>query len=190
MARTKKTKVTVDTIFFVTPEQKLIRFLLTEPTTVFTPRVLSSKLKGVRGLGGIDGITRILKDLSEVGMINYLNNNQAVCLHNDNTYIQALKALSALCDLEGIKELLEPISSTGILFGSRANGRARSDSNYDIFIVSQTPEEVRKVVTRHPLGKRIELTVSGPDDYTRMDRRDPGLAQRLSEGVVMWGSSW
>src|ERR1700761_8397460 len=114
MARTNKPQVTLDSIYFVTPEQKLIRFLLTEPTTVFTPRVLSSKLKGVRGLGGIAGITRILKTLCEVGMIHYMNNNQAVCLHNDNTYIQALKALSALCDLEGIKDLLEPISSTGI----------------------------------------------------------------------------
>lgn len=190
MARTKKTKVTVDSLFFVTPEQKLMRFLLTEPTTTFTPRVLSSKLKGVRGLGGVDGITRILADLNSVGLVHFVNNNQAVCLHNDNTYVAAMKALSALCDLEGIKELLEPISTAGILFGSRATGRARSDSNYDIYIVTQTPEEVRKVVTRHPLGRKIELTVTDPDEYTRIDKRDPSLAQKLSEGVMMWGTSW
>jgi hypothetical protein len=190
MARSKKTKVSIDTMFFVTPEQKLMRFLLTEPTTTFTPRVLSSKLKGVRGLGGVDGIKRILDELALLGMIHWVNNNQAVCLHNDNTFVQALKSLSALCDLEGIKEMLEPISTAGILFGSRANGRARSDSNYDIFIVSITPEEVRKIVTRHPLGKRIELHVTGPDDYARISKQDPILAQKLEEGVYMWGSSW
>lgn len=190
MARTKKTKLTVDSIFFVTPEQKLLRFLLTEPTTSFTPRVLSSKLKGVRGLGGVEGIGRILNDLSSLGLLNFINNNQAVCLHNDNTFIQVLKSVSALCDLEGIKELLEPISKAGILYGSRANGRARSDSNYDLFIVSEQPEEVRKVVTRHPLGRRIELMVSDPDLYARIDKRDPALAERLSQGVIMWGSTW
>ena len=47
MARAKKPLPTLDGLLFVTPEQKLLRFLISEPTTAFTPRTLSSKLKGV-----------------------------------------------------------------------------------------------------------------------------------------------
>ena len=91
MARTNKPQLSLDTIFFVTPEQKLLRFLMTEPTTAFTPRVLSSKLKGVRGLGGVEGITKILKSLQELGLVIFLNNNREVCLQNDHPAIQLLK---------------------------------------------------------------------------------------------------
>jgi len=190
MGKAKKMKVTIDALFFVTPEQKLIRFLLTEPTTSFTPRVLSSRLKGVRGLGGAEGIKRILNDLQEVGIVNFLNNNQSVCLNNDNIFVQKLKSISALCDLEGIKELLEPLSTKGILFGSRASGLSRSDSNYDIYVVSEKPDEVEKIVTHHPLGKKIGLIVSFSDQHDKLERQNPTLANKLSQGVVMWGSSW
>src|SRR3954469_24041334 len=104
MARTNKPQVTLDTIYFVTPEQKLLRFLMTEPTTAFTPRVLSSKLKGVRGLGGVEGITKILKSLQELGLVIFLNNNREVCLQNDHPAIQLLKTFCAISDLEGLKQ--------------------------------------------------------------------------------------
>ena len=71
MGRVRKVKPTIDSIFFSTPEQKLFRFLVSECTTAFTTRVLSSKLKGVRGLGGIEGISRILEDLKELGIVHF-----------------------------------------------------------------------------------------------------------------------
>ena len=62
MARVGKVQVTLDTIFFSTPEQKLVKLLLSEPSTLFTPRVICSKLKGVRGLGGAEGVVKILQE--------------------------------------------------------------------------------------------------------------------------------
>ena len=56
MARVRKPQPTLEAIIFATPEQKVLRLLLSEPTTSFTPRVISSKLTGVRGLGGGEGL--------------------------------------------------------------------------------------------------------------------------------------
>src|ERR1700722_2487227 len=121
MARAKKTQPTLDTLLFNTPEQKVLRMLLAEPTTSFTPRTISSKLKGVRGLGGAEGINRILGELQELGLVDFVDNSRAVRLQDDSTIAQLLKTFSAICDLENLKTLLLPASSKGILYGSRAS---------------------------------------------------------------------
>lgn len=190
MARVRKPQPTLESVFFSTPEQKIMKLLLSEPTTALTPRVLSSKLKGVRGLGGTEGMMRILQHLQDLGLVDFVDNQRAVRLHDENTSVQILKRFLAICDLENLRALLEPISSKGILFGSRASGRARSDSDYDLFIVSDQPEEVRKVAGRHPLGKAVELVVWTPDRYERIASEDSGLQQKLSQGIVLWGSTW
>jgi hypothetical protein len=190
MARTNKPQLSLDTIFFVTPEQKLLRFLITEPTTAFTPRVLSSKLKGVRGLGGVEGITKILKSLQELGLVIFLNNNREVCLQNDHPSIQLLKTFCAISDLEGLKQMIEPMSSKGVLFGSRATGKARSDSNYNLLVVSETPEEIKKVTSRHPLGKKLEPMVLTPDEFNTTSGKNKELSKQFDDGIHLWGSAW
>ena len=115
MDRNRKQKESLDGFFFASPEQKLLRFLLTEPTTTFTPRVLSSKLKGVRGLGGVEGIKKILGDLSEMEIIHFVDNNKAVRLNNDLLPVRLMKGFSAICDLEDLIQALREHSSKVIL---------------------------------------------------------------------------
>ncbi len=190
MARTNKPQITLDSIYFVTPEQKLLRFLMTEPTTAFTPRVLSSKLKGVRGLGGVEGITKILKSLQELGLVIFLNNNREICLQNDHPAIQLMKTFCAISDLEGLKQMIEPMSSRGVLFGSRASGKSRTDSNYNLLVVSETPEEIKKITSRHPLGKKLEPMVMTPDEFAAVENKNKELSKSLDTGITLWGSSW
>lgn len=190
MARVKKAKPTLESIFFSTPEQKVMRLLLSEPTTSLTPRVISSKLKGVRGLGGAEGLAKILNDLQELGLVDFVDNHRAVRLHDDGACLELLKRFNAICDLETLKELLQPICSKAILFGSRASGRARSDSDYDLFVVSDTPNDAMEVAARHPLGKLIELVAWTPEKFERIKTEDPGLQTKLQAGIVLWGTSW
>jgi hypothetical protein len=190
MARVRKLQPTLDSIFFSTPEQKIMRLLLSEPTTTFTPRVISSKLKGVRGLGGAEGILRVLNDLQGLGLVDFVDNHRAVRLQDDNTSVHVLKIFCAICDLESLKALLEPMSTKGLLFGSRASGKSRSDSDYDLCVISEVPEEVKKTVDRHPFGKSLELFAWTPEQYAEIQQKEPAVYERLSKGIVLWGSSW
>ncbi|MGZ3688254.1 MAG: nucleotidyltransferase domain-containing protein [Bdellovibrionota bacterium] len=167
-----------------------MRLLLAESTTSFTPRVISSKLKGVRGLGGTEGILRILNDLQALGLVDFVDNHRAVRVQDENATVHVMKMFGAICDLENLKNLLTPVSTKGILFGSRATGKSRSDSDYDLFVVSETPEEVRKVGSRHPLGKALELIVWTPEQYTDIEAADIGLLEKLDKGITLWGSTW
>lgn len=190
MARVKKPEPTLEALCFATPEQKVLRLILTQSTTTFTLRTISSHLKGIRGLGGAEGITRILNELDQLGFLEWLDNQRSVRLNNDHPNIRRLKTLSAICDLEGLQKQLEPISSRGILYGSRASGESRSDSDYDLFVVSDTPEEVKKTAARHPLGKALEVVAWTPEAFESIEKDDPGFAKMISVGVQMWGTAW
>jgi predicted nucleotidyltransferase len=190
MARVRKAQPTLESVFFSTPEQKVMRMLISESTTTFTPRVISSKLKGVRGLGGTEGIMTILEDLESLGLVDFVDNHRAVRVHDDNSTVHMLKRFAAICDLETLRKLLEPVSTKGILFGSRATGRARSDSDYDLFVVTDTPEQVREIAGSHPLGKLIEIVAWTPELYTQIEKQDPKLLRKLEAGIVLWGSTW
>ncbi|MBI3535427.1 MAG: nucleotidyltransferase domain-containing protein [Deltaproteobacteria bacterium] len=188
MARVRKPKPTLDVILFSTPEQKVIRFLLSQPTTAFTPRVISSKLKGVRGLGGSEGITQILLDFQDLGLVEFVDNQRAVRMRDDSPKVQLLKTLAALSDLEGLRVLLEPISQKGVLFGCRATGKATSESDYELLVVSESPDVIKHTTMKHPIGRQVELITFTPDEYTNIANKDPDLHHKLSSGILIWGS--
>src|SRR3990167_1283356 len=102
MAKLKKETPTLDQILFATPEQKVLRLLLSEPTTQFTLRVISSKLKGVRGLGGTEGLSGILSTLQDMGFVDFVNHQREVRLQDDNRVVQVLKTVLAICEIESL----------------------------------------------------------------------------------------
>ena len=189
MARVGKSQITLDSIFFSTPEQKLMKLLLSEPSVQFTPRVICSKLKGVRGLGGAEGVLKILQDFQKLGLVDFVSNHRAVRIQEDNATVQTLKVFASICSFESLKEVLQPISSRGVLYGSRGgNGVFEGDSH--LFIVSDIPDEVKKTAGRHPMGRSVELVVLSPENYGEIQQHDPGLFQKVSSGIVLWGATW
>jgi hypothetical protein len=191
MARSRKIPPSLDATLFATPEQKVLRLLLSEPTTSFSIRMISSRLKGIRGLGGVDGLMKILKDLEALGVVDFVDNQRAVRLADDkHPMVTLLKTLVALCDLEGLRSQLGPLSTKVILHGSRANGTNRTDSDYNLLVVSNSPDEVKRIASGHPLGKLIEVKTFTPDAFGSLEKQDPKLANRVTRGIVVWGSNW
>tara|TARA_Y100000590_G_scaffold325125_2_gene368836 strand:- start:751 stop:1242 length:492 start_codon:yes stop_codon:yes gene_type:complete len=163
---------------------------MTEPTTPQSVRIIAGKLKGVRGLGGAEGITKMLREMAEMGLVSFVNDNREVILQNENTVVQLLKKLCSICDLESLNQMVGPLSKRGVLYGDRAHGDDHTESTYDLFVVADEVEEVTKIVTSHPLGKKIDLTVWPAEDFAQIKRKNSKLAERVSEGIVMWASSW
>jgi len=168
----------------------VLKLLLTESTTAFTLRVLTSKVKTVRGVGGSEGLTEILAELEALGVVEFINNRREVRLVNEHYLVPHLKRLSAICDLEGIRQIIEPICRRGILFGSRASGRSRTDSDYDLFVVTDRSEDVCRMVEQHPMGKKVEVIAWSESDFDAIEQKDAGLARKLESGIQLWGPMW
>ena len=190
MAPIKKPLPTLDALLFATPEQKVMRLLLSEPTTVFTLRIIASRLKGVRGVGGQEGLMEILTQLHEMGFVDFVDNQRAVRLHDDTSIVHHLKRLVAICDLETLVKLLEPHCSRVVLFGSRSTGRARTDSDYDLAVVTEEADRVKEIAAGHPLGKALEVVTLSPSQFADLPQKEPKFAGKLEAGIVLLGSTW
>jgi hypothetical protein len=147
-------------------------------------------LKGVRGLGGIEGLMKIFGELEAMGLVEFLDNRRSIRLQDDHPAVRIQKIFHSVAELEGLKNLLLPLSTKGILFGSRASGNAHSDSSFELFVVSRFADEVRRVAEGYPLDKKLELEIWSPEDADAIEEKNPRLAKKITDGVVVWGSSW
>src|SRR5271165_1126322 len=93
---------------------------------------------------------------------------------------------------EAVKRLVEGLHSRAIiLFGSRARGTNRADSDYDLLVVSERlldyDEAYRPVAGR---GLRCDVVPCTVDAW-RQARLDAGgvLRDALDEGIVLYGQS-
>ncbi len=183
MARATKTPATWDSLFFATPEQKVLRYLLSSRDTTYTLRVLVSKLKGVRGLGGSQGLEKILIELEEAGLIHFIDNRRAIRISDEHAGNQVYRRLWGLCELESLYGQLQAISSKGVLLGT-------TPGEINLYVVTEQPDEVRKLTEQHPMGKLASLTLHSRDQFDSAAKKDPKLWANLNQGVLIWGSSW
>jgi hypothetical protein len=183
MARATKIPATWDSIFFSSPEQKVLRYLLSSRDTTYTLRVLVSKLKGVRGLGGIQGLEKILTELEEAGLVHFIDNRRAVRVSDEHSANLVYRRLWGLVELESLYVQLQPLSSKGVLL-------ATAPGEINLYVVTDQPEEVRKLTEQHPMGKLAVLTLQTRDQFDSAAKKDPKLWALLNQGVRIWGSSW
>lgn len=183
MARATKTPATWDSIFISTPEQKVLRYLLSSRDTTYTLRVLVSKLKGVRGLGGIQGLEKILTELEEAGLVHFIDNRRAVRVSDEHAGNQVYRRLWGLCELESLYVQLQAVSTKGVLLST-------APGEINLYVVTDQPDEVRKLTEQHPMGKLAMLVLNSREQFDSVAKKDPKLWNSLNQGVRIWGSSW
>lgn len=82
-----------------------------------------------------------------------------------------------------------------ILFGSRATGKNREDSDYDIFILKSGIENERKLIGevdialfKNDIGDEIDLVASTPEKF-RKNKDNPYLVYKdiYDQGITIYG---
>jgi hypothetical protein len=182
-ARATKTPSSWDSLFFSTPELKVVRYLVSSKETSYSLRVLVSKLKGVRGLGGIQGLEKILERLEESGIVNFIDNRRGVRIQDEHPTVAVSRRLWAMCDIEGLSIQLQAISSKGVML-------AVHPAEIQLFVVTEQAEECKKLTEQYPLGKLISLTTQSRDQFDHLQKQDSKLYNQVSQGNLLWGSSW
>lgn len=95
---------------------------------------------------------------------------------------------------ERLVERFAPIIEKVIFFGSRAQGKAKPWSDYDLLIVldkrdPSTIDKIYELVTEFQLNYRadISLKIYGKDDFNRKSALQTPFLNRIQEtGIVLW----
>lgn len=90
-------------------------------------------------------------------------------------------------------ELLKPLvarlkdySQKIILFGSAAQGKDTTDSDFDLFILSNEKEQVQRIVKKSEIGSRIKPVVKNFLDWMQTKGEDKFFYEEVQKGMILW----
>lgn len=182
-SKATKTPSSWDALYFCTPELKVLKYLVSSKETSYSLRVLVSKLKGVRGLGGIAGLEKVLESLEDAGMVTFIDNRRGVRLQDEHPTVSVTRRLWAMCDLEGLCQQLQACSSKGVLIQA-------IPGDIHLYVVTDQPDECKKFSDQYPIGKMINLQTQTRDQFDHLLKQDAKLYHSITQGNLLWGSSW
>ena len=172
-------------ILIKTTEQKIVSLFVAHPYKAFYGREISKKLK--ISLGATSNALRLLKK-KNILTSEKRGKTSLYTLISPNPYIENFKILNSLLSLEPLIEKLKNISKQIILYGSHASGDFTSDSDVDLFIVSEKREEVLKTIekftTKHVFN--IQPVIKRQIEWMQLDKKDPEFSNELSRGITLW----
>lgn len=134
----------------------------------------------------------ILRKLSEEEILKRKKIGRMVFYRfNDrNPVARQLKILFNVYSLQKLVDQLEPHCKRIILFGSCAEGLDGSESDIDIFILTQEKKEVLEKVSNYQknLDRKLSPIVVNANEFAKLKREDRPLYERILKGIVLWES--
>ncbi|MFH1653859.1 MAG: nucleotidyltransferase domain-containing protein [Pseudomonadota bacterium] len=128
-----------------------------------------------------------LKKLAEMNILTRTPRGRMILNKlNDTAYVNQLKIMSNLIEVEELMEKIKPFCEKIILFGSRANGSNTSESDFDLFCISTKPEKIRKIIANSSIAESTQLILKTPEEMLSFSDDEPVLNDEIKKGITIW----
>jgi predicted nucleotidyltransferase len=142
---------------------------------------------------GYGSANRALNELYSAGAIKRRREGKMYFYSVDliNPITIEFKKLVNLIVIEPLVKNLRNISNKVVLYGSCAQGTDNSQSDLDLFVVSENKEEVSEAVNdfRFPQGfeeVHIQLVVKSPIELLEAKDAEQAFLDEVERGIVLW----
>lgn len=170
-------------ILFTTNSQKILEFLIQTPGEECLSREIQVSTKISKA-----GTNFALNDLVSAEFIRREKRGKMYlyAVNFDQPIIKQLKVLKVIIFLDSLLKKIKNKSQKIILYGSASRGENTKDSDIDLFVVTNSLEEVEKIVKNSSKGKVIQLIIRTPLKYVEMGKTDPTFYVEVERGIVLW----
>ncbi len=168
---------------FTTPSQRILVFLANNIDREYSEKEIVEQA-GVKK----SSANSALRQLSSSGILEKrkIGRNSIYKADGKNNTIRGIKILQNITLISPLVERLKPNSQKVIIFGSRAQGTDTAESDIDIFVQSNNPAAVRKIVDSSELKNRIQLIVKQPKEMLAINDEKPLFFEEINKGKVLW----
>jgi len=167
--------------FFDTSHQRILKFLAEFPNKTFFEREIAQKAKISRGAANA-----ALRKLAKAGLIIRERKGRMSFYSVDlkNPLIKQWKVLSNAIRIYPLIKRLKKESDKIILFGSAASGINIKESDIDLFILTNFPEKIKKIISENK--EKIQLIAKKPLESVELKSKDPIFYDEVMRGIVLW----
>jgi predicted nucleotidyltransferase len=175
-------------IFIRSSEQKIMSFFAMNPNQSFYGRQISGKL-GI-SLGAAHGALLLLEKKG-ILVSQTLGKTKLFRLESFNPIINTFKILNTLLILEPLTQKLKEYSGRIILYGSYSSGTFSSESDLDLFIVSEDKEKIINVIEwfERKINIDIRPTIKSLVEWIKLEKDDPEFFFEVNQGISLWEKS-
>lgn len=168
---------------FSTPVWRILVFLFAHPDLECTDAEMTRQIKGVRR----SAVNITLRKLAAIGLVarNY-RGHMALNKLCDTPLITYLKISETIALLQPLVDNLKTYCTKIILFGSRADGTAGTDSDFDLFVITDKDSQIRKILRKHTLAEKTQIIMKSPEKSISLSEDEPILYKQLKKGIVLW----
>ncbi|MBN2462542.1 MAG: nucleotidyltransferase domain-containing protein [Dehalococcoidia bacterium] len=171
-----------------TVNQRVLGFLARFSGREFYERQIARKI-GI----GYGSANRALNELYSTGAIKRRQEGKMYFYSVDlsNPIVIEFKKLVNLLLIEPVVEELKNISKRVVLYGSCAQGADTSESDLDLFVVSDNKEEILEVINSFRLPRgfeelRIQPVVKSPVELLEAKGAEQAFIEEVERGIVLW----
>lgn len=166
--------------FVSTNAQKVLDFLIQNPGRQLLANEIERGAKISRA-----GVNNSLRRLAKEKLVIREKKAKIYLYSVDHTrpVIKQLRVLRTIEFLQPLVDKVKKFSQKVILFGSCARGENIPNSDIDLFILSNSQEEVRKLIKRH---KKLQLIIRTPLKFQEMKDKEPVFFEEISRGITLW----
>lgn len=172
-------------IFIKTVEQRVLSLFVANPDKAFYSREVSKKIK--TSLGATSNALRLLEK-NNILTSEKKGKTSLYTLKLPNEYLERFKILNTLLTIEPLIEKLKNTSRRIILYGSYATGTFASDSDLDIFIISEKREEALKAIDgfKASIASEIKPVIKKQIEWMQLEKNDPEFFNEINQGITLW----
>ncbi|MCJ7579875.1 MAG: nucleotidyltransferase domain-containing protein [Candidatus Aminicenantes bacterium] len=172
-------------ILVATNRQKILDFLIQYPGNEFLEKEIQKATKISKS-----GVNFALRDLSKTKLVKKQKRGKIsfYSIRYDHPIVKQLKMLKTLVNLEPRIEKIKKLSKKIILYGSCSRGENTSESDIDLFIVTNNSNMINMAMKKNKLGEIIKLIIRSPLEYIEMEKTDPIFYKEIELGITVWES--
>jgi predicted nucleotidyltransferase len=104
----------------------------------------------------------------------------------DDSAIRQFKVLKSVLALRPLVSQLKSSSKKIILYGSVSRGENDLTSDIDLFILTQDPEIVKKVIASTKSRRKIQAVIRTPSEFSEYKDSEKVYYEEVDRGIVLW----
>lgn len=136
----------------------------------------------------VGGCHNVLAQLDRMGFIERRKSGRNVYYRviDRNPSIRFFKIFANIQELDPLVKRLKDRCRKVVLFGSAGNGEDTQESDIDVLIVTEKPDEVRGIVQRKIGDRTLRPVIVAPGELLAMKAHDPSFYEETGKGIVLW----
>jgi len=177
-----KRKMSID-IFNTTNSLKVLSFLSENPGKEFVNSEIREETSISRS-----GIYIALRELINQNLVSKTKRGKLLfySIIYDDSVIRQFKILKNILALRSLVSKIKPMAKKIVLYGSTSRGENGPESDIDIFIVSNDPDEAKEKIFFIKSKQKIQAVIKTPSELADFKEGEKVFYAEVDRGIILW----